>query len=91
MTITPGELFAGPLATFTDTDLTVTSDLLQVDVDWGDGTETDATSGVVAGGNGSFQVSGSHQFADAGPYTAQVTLTNVATNAPGSAQSTASP
>ena len=91
ITFAPGQPFSGTLATFTDTDLTVTPDLLQVGVDWGDGTETDATSGVVAGGNGSFEVSGSHQFANAGPYTVQVTLTNVATQVQGSAQSTASP
>jgi hypothetical protein len=91
ITFAPGQPFTETLATFTDTDPTVTPDLLQVSVEWGDGTETDLTSGVLAGGNGSFQVSGGHQFADAGPYTVQVTLTNLATQAQGSAQSPAGP
>jgi hypothetical protein len=45
---------------------------------------------MVGGGSRMFQVAGSHTYTGPGPYTVQVTVTNVATQAEGSAQGAAS-
>jgi probable HAF family extracellular repeat protein len=43
-------------------------------IDWGDGSVTAFDSSAISGGNGSFTVSGSHQYAEEGNYTAVVTI-----------------
>lgn len=75
--------FTGTVATFTDTyagnvpaDFTAT-------INWGDAT---VTAGIVAGGGGTFSVSGTHTYAASGPFTVTVTLTD---DAPGTATATA--
>src|SRR5205807_9628721 len=56
-----GDLTGVMVATFTTADLHVTADAFTAKIDWGDG--SDPTSGTVAGGNGSFTVSGTHPLA----------------------------
>ena len=58
-------LFSGPVAYFTDADPTAPVTDFTATIDWGDGTSP--TSGtVVAGPSGTFQVNGSHTYADSG-------------------------
>ena len=74
--------FTGAVATFTDVDTTnVASDFIAT-IDWGDGT---TTPGTVAGGAGSFTISGTHTYAASGSYPVTVTLTD---DAPGTATAT---
>ncbi len=58
--------FSGPVATFTDSDLTATADIFSATVDWGDGTTSE---GTVEGASGSFTVTGEHRYAATGPHT----------------------
>ncbi len=74
--------FNGTVATFTDTDTAnVASDFVAT-INWGDGT---TSPGTVAGGSGTFTVSGSHTYAASGTFTVSVTL---ADDAPGTATAT---
>ena len=58
-------LFSGPVAYFTDGNPGATSSDFTASIDWGDGTA--ATTGtVVPGPSGTFQVNGSHTYADSG-------------------------
>jgi hypothetical protein len=78
-----GTPFSGVVATFTDTyTANVPSDFTAT-IDWGDGT---TTAGTVAGGGGTFSVSGTHTYATPGAKTVTVTLTD---DAPGTASATA--
>jgi hypothetical protein len=61
--------FSGQLATLTDQNPAGSSGDFTATIDWGDGTSSD---GTVAGGNGSYTVSGSHPYAADGPYTVRV-------------------
>jgi hypothetical protein len=81
---TEGQSFSGSVATFTDTNPAAVAADFTASIDWGDGT---TTTGSVAGGNGTFTVSGSHTYADEGSYTTSVTLTD---DAPGTATASAS-
>ncbi|HYL05153.1 MAG TPA: hypothetical protein VE075_03885 [Thermoanaerobaculia bacterium] len=75
--------FNGTVATFTDTNTSnVPSDFIAT-INWGDAT---VTAGIVAGGSGTFSVSGTHTYAAAGAFTVTVTLTD---DAPGTATATA--
>jgi hypothetical protein len=78
-----GGTVSGLLATFTDPNITNVASDFTATIAWGDGT---TSSGVVAGGGGSFSVSGTHTFADELTGTYSVTLTE---DAPGTATSTA--
>lgn len=53
---------SGALVTFTDPDTTSMPSGFTASVDWGDGSPVEA--GLIAGGGGSFTVSGSHTYAD---------------------------
>src|SRR5262249_6738011 len=78
----PGVPFPGIVATFTDTNTAnVASDFVAT-IDWGDG---NTSPGTVAGGGGSFTVSGTHAYAASGPFTITVTL---AEDPPGTATAT---
>jgi NHL repeat len=59
---TEGHAFSGAVATFTSSDTTALASQYTVSITWGDGTST--TGGTVAGGSGSFTVSGVHTYAD---------------------------
>jgi hypothetical protein len=71
-----GTEFTGPVATFTDPDLTATAAEYSATISWADGTA--ATPGVITGGNGSFTVNGTHTYAEEGKYfPVQVTITDI--------------
>ena len=77
-----GVPFTGAVATFTDSDTAnVPSDFVAT-INWGDAT---TSAGTVAGGGGSFTVSGTHTYAAQGNFTVTVTL---ADDAPGTATAT---
>src|SRR5262249_4848745 len=67
-----GQSFSGTVATFTDPDLAATPSEYAATIDWGDST---ITVGTISGGLGSFTVSGTHTYTEAGSY--PVTGTNV--------------
>jgi hypothetical protein len=75
--------FTGVVATFSDTDTANVAGDFAASIDWGDGT---TTAGTVSGANGSFAVSGTHQYAHPGHDNVTVTLTD---DAPGTATATA--
>jgi len=88
MTITPteGSAFSGNVATFTDTNASATAADFTASINWGD---TTTSAGTVSGSTGGpFTVSGNHTYADDGPYSMTVTLTD---DAPGTATATAHP
>ena len=74
--------FTGAVATFTDADTANVASDFTATINWGDGT---TTPGTVAGGAGSFTVSGTHTYAASGSYAVTVTL---ADDAPGTATAT---
>ncbi len=80
---TTGVPFSGVVATFTDTNTAnVPGDFIAT-INWGDAT---VTPGTVAGGSGTFTVSGTHTYTTAGAFTVTVTL---ADDAPGTSTATA--
>ena len=58
--------FNGTVATYTDTNTSLTAGGFTATIDWGDGT---TTAGTVTGSNGSFTVSGTHTYADGQDFT----------------------
>src|SRR5262249_39087492 len=68
---TASQAFSGVVATFSDTGFpnNVPSDF-SASIDWGDGT---SSAGTIAGGSGTFSVSGTHTYAAAGTDTLHVT------------------
>jgi uncharacterized repeat protein (TIGR01451 family) len=78
-----GSAVSGVIATFTDPNITNVAPDFTATITWGDGS---TSSGVVAGGAGTFNVSGNHTFADELTGSYSVTLTE---DAPGTATSTA--
>ena len=56
---------------FTDGNATATAADFTATIDWGDGT---TSTGTVAGGGGSFTVTGNHQYAEEGSYTVSVNV-----------------
>jgi hypothetical protein len=79
-----GQLFSGPVATFTDSNTANVAGDLTASINWGDGTTTAGT--VMQGSNGTFTVNGMHTYAASGTDTVTVTL---ADDAPGTATATA--
>nr|MDP9122448.1 hypothetical protein [Acidobacteriota bacterium] len=66
-----GAPFNGPVATFTDSDITRTAASFTASIAWGDGT---TSAGTVSGAAGSFTVSGQHIYPDEGTFTATVSI-----------------
>jgi hypothetical protein len=66
--------FSGAVATFT-TDASATAGEYTASINWGDGTTSSAT---IAGGVGTFSVSGNHIYADGGAWPLKVTVTHEA-------------
>ncbi|MDA0163273.1 hypothetical protein OM076_23565 [Solirubrobacter ginsenosidimutans] len=64
--------FDGPVASFTNSDLTAAADSFTADLDWGDGTHS---AGVVTGGNGAFAIAGTHTYAEKGRFTVKTSIT----------------
>ena len=83
ITAAEGTAFTGAVATFSDTLTSSPASDFTATINWGDGT---TTAGTVAGGSGSFTVSGSHTYGDDGSFSLQVTL---ADNSPGTASAIA--
>ena len=81
--------FAGPVATFTDSDATQPASNFTATIAWGDGT---TSAGTVTGGSGSFTVTGAHTYAESGSFTVTTTVTDAAnaTTASGSGTATVS-
>lgn len=78
-----GSTFSGSIANFTDTNAASTSADFTASIDWGDG--SGSTAGAIAGGSGTFAVSGAHTYTAPGTFSVSVTLTQ---NAPGTATAT---
>jgi hypothetical protein len=77
---TAGTAFTSVVATFTDAN--PDADLTQYAVptiDWGDGQSSAGT--ISQGSSGTFDVTGTHTYADAGTFTASVTVNDVGGNA----------
>jgi hypothetical protein len=75
---TAGAPFRGTVATFTTFDKIDGAAAFTAVITWGDGS---TSSGVIAGGNASFTVSGSHTYAAAGSYAVGVQISNPNTQA----------
>ncbi len=73
---TAGTPFTAVIATFTSVNPNETlSDYLTPTIAWGDGQTSAGT--LTLGNNGAFDVTGTHTYADAGTYTARVTITDI--------------
>ena len=70
--------YSGPVAGFTDANSSDTPSDFSATINWGDGS---TSTGSIAGGNGSFVVSGMHTYNEEGTYTVKTTVTNVHNNA----------
>jgi hypothetical protein len=68
------QLNAVSIATFTDGDKSASASEYSAKIDWGDGT---TTAGTVTGSTGSFNLAGSHTYAEHGSYTLKVTVQEV--------------
>jgi hypothetical protein len=82
-----GNLFTGTVATFTDADPFGTASDYTATINWGDGTTSTGT--IVANGNGTFGVTGSHTYADEGSTAVSVTIRDATVSTVASASSTA--
>jgi hypothetical protein len=72
--------FTGAVASFTDPDSLGTAGEYAATIDWGDATSATAATISQPGGPGNvFVVSGSHTYAEEGPFTAAATITDVDT------------
>lgn len=72
---TEGVNSCGHVATFTDSDTKAVAGDYTATIDWGDGA---TSSGTITGdGSGNFTVAGCHTYAEEGPYTVKVTITDV--------------
>ncbi len=71
ISVTEGATFNGNVASFTDSDGTGTASDYTATIDWGDGT---TSTGTVSGAAGSYNVSGTHIYADEGSYTSTVSV-----------------
>lgn len=76
---TEGQTFLGTVATFSDSDPAGTYGMYAATIDWGDGTEsTDGVTGANAS-TGTFDVTGSHVYAEEGSYTITVSISDIDT------------
>jgi hypothetical protein len=71
---TEGTSFSGKVASFHDPDTSATAAEYSATIDWGDGT---SSAGTISGSGGSFDVNGTHTYAEQGSYTVKVTITDV--------------
>ena len=65
ITLTEGQAWSGNLATFRDADGSASAATFTATINWGDGSSSNGT--VVANGDGTFSVSGSHVYAEETP------------------------
>ena len=66
--------YEGTVMRFTNSDLTAAASSFVADVDWGDATHS---LGTVTGADGSFTVTGTHDYAEKGRYTVKTSITGV--------------
>jgi len=71
-----GDAVGGTVATITDPNTSATPTAYSAAINWGDGT---TSTGTITGGNGSFNVAGSHTYSTGGTYPVSVTITSVGT------------
>jgi hypothetical protein len=71
VTSVEGTQFSGMVGTFTDTNPNQPASNFTASINWGDGTTSAAT---IAGGNGSFNISGNHIYADEGSFNTTVVV-----------------
>jgi hypothetical protein len=81
-----GVSWSGSVGTFTDSDGNTNPAFYTAAITWGDGSPT--TSGTITG-NGTFTVTGGHQYADEGTYNISVSLVDIFDHAGGTISSTA--
>jgi hypothetical protein len=72
-----GSTVGGTVATITDPNTSATASTYSATINWGDGS---SSAGTITGGNGTFNVAGSHSYAAAGTYPLAVTITSVGTS-----------
>ncbi len=82
LTGTAGSPLSATVASVSDPNSSDAASDLSATINWGDGS---SSPGTITGGNGSFNVAGSHTYAQAGSYTVTVTVTR---NGAGSAVAT---
>ncbi len=85
LTPTEGAAFTAPVASFTDPDTAAPASEYSATVNWGDGS---TSAGSITGSGGSFTVNGSHTYAEEGPHTITVTITDVDTTSNAATAST---
>jgi len=81
-----GVSFAGPVATFTDSDTVQPASNFTATIDWGDGS---ATAGTVSGSAGSFTLAGTHTYADEGSFPVTTVVNDLANSLSATANGTA--
>ena len=72
-----GTSVGGTVATITDPNTSATASAYSATINWGDGT---SSAGTVAGGSGSFTVTGNHAYATAGSFPISVNITSSGTS-----------
>jgi PKD repeat protein len=85
-TATQGVAFTGLVANLHDASTTDTAAAFTATIAWGDGT---TSAGTVAGGGGTFTVSGTHTYASAGTFTVTTSVVDTVDGATATATSTA--
>ena len=77
---TSGVAFSGPIASFVDADISVSSSTITAAVNWGDGTAPDtltttsSSAGQLVLSNGVYTVQGNHTYASAGTYAVSIKI-----------------
>jgi hypothetical protein len=71
VTSVEGSSFSGTAGTFTDTNPNQPASDFTATIDWGDGT---TSTGTIAGGNGSFSISGNHTYAEEGSFNTTINV-----------------
>ncbi|MGH7137112.1 MAG: DUF4214 domain-containing protein, partial [Pirellulales bacterium] len=84
-TATAGSTFSGAVATFSDVYTGALAGDFTATIDWGDGTSSSAATSIT-GSNGTFTVTGTHVYSQAGTETPQITISDAS---PGTASATA--
>ncbi len=72
-----GSAVGGTVATIKDPNTSATPSAYSATINWGDGS---SSAGTITGGNGTFNVTGSHPYAAGGTYPVAVTITSVGTS-----------
>jgi hypothetical protein len=71
VTSVEGNAFSGMVGAFTDTNPNQPASNFTANINWGDGT---TSTGTIVGGNGSFNISGNHTYADESSFSTTVSV-----------------